>query len=88
MGKISKIFTFQGMNRVPAEQAVAGDIVAIAGISDIYVGETIAGNADVEPLPGIKVDPPSLSMNFMVNNSPFAGKEGKFVPLTYQRMRT
>lgn len=78
-GKIAKLFTFQGMNRVPVEEVSAGDIVAIAGISDIYVGETIAGNSDVEPLPAIKVDPPSLSMNFMVNNSPFAGKEGKFV---------
>ncbi len=78
-GKVAKIFTFQGMNRVPVDEALAGDIVALAGISDIYVGETIAENGEVEPLPAIKVDPPSLSMNFMVNDSPFAGKEGKFV---------
>jgi len=78
-GKISKLFTFKGMNRIEAETVSAGDIVAIAGITDIYVGETIASSGDVEPLPAIKVDPPSLAMYFMVNDSPFAGQEGKFV---------
>lgn len=78
-GKISKIFTFQGMNRVETQTAVAGDIVAIAGITDIFVGETIASNADSEALPAITVDPPSLAMFFMVNDSPFAGQEGKMV---------
>ncbi len=77
--KISKIFTFQGMNRIEVPQAVSGDIVAIAGISDVYVGETIAGNDSAEPLPSIDVDPPTLAMYFMVNDSPFAGKEGKLV---------
>jgi GTP-binding protein len=78
-GKISKLFTFKGMHRISVDTVSAGDIVAIAGLSDIYVGETIASSADAERLPIIKVDPPSLSMNFMVNDSPFAGKEGKFV---------
>ena len=78
-GKISKLFTFQGLKKVEVQEVSAGDIVAIAGISDIFVGETIAGNDDVEPLPAIRVDPPSLAMYFMVNNSPFAGREGKFV---------
>jgi len=78
-GKISKLFTFRGMNRVVVDEVVAGDIVAIAGISDIFVGETIAGNDSVDPLPAIKIDPPSLAMYFMVNDSPFAGREGKFV---------
>lgn len=78
-GKISKIFTFSGMQKVPVDMASAGDIVALAGMSDIFVGETITNNADSEPLPAITVDPPSLSMLFMVNDSPFAGREGKFV---------
>ncbi len=78
-GKISKLFTFQGMERVETNEVEAGDIVAIAGITDIFVGETIAGDDTVEPLPAIKVDPPSLAMYFMVNDSPFAGKEGKYV---------
>lgn len=78
-GKITKIFTFKGIAHVEAVEASAGDIVAIAGIADVFVGETLAGSAEVEALPGIKVDPPSLAMDFMVNDSPFAGREGKFV---------
>jgi len=78
-GKIAKLFTFKGLHKVPVEEVFAGDIVAVAGISDIFVGETIASSADVEPLPAIRVDPPSLAMYFMVNDSPFAGREGKFV---------
>lgn len=78
-GKISKLFTYQGMKRVEAQEVSAGNIVAIAGISDIFVGETISGNDTVEPLPAISVDPPSLAMYFMVNDSPFAGQEGKLV---------
>jgi GTP-binding protein len=78
-GKISKLFTFSGMQRVETDTVSAGDIVAIAGIDDIYVGETIASDAEAEPLEAIKVDPPSLAMFFMVNDSPFAGQEGKFV---------
>lgn len=78
-GKVSKIFTYCGMQKMPVDTASAGDIVALAGMSDIYVGETITTSADAEPLPAITVDPPSLSMLFMVNDSPFAGREGKFV---------
>ncbi len=78
-GKIAKVFTFQGLKRVPVESVSAGDIVAVAGLADIFVGETITSNPAVEPLPAIRVDPPSLAMYFMVNDSPFAGKEGKYV---------
>jgi GTP-binding protein len=78
-GKISKLFTFKGMQRVPVEEVSAGDIVAIAGLGDVFVGETITNNPDATPLPAIDVDPPSLAMYFMVNDSPFAGKEGKYV---------
>jgi len=77
--KLSKVFTFQGLKRVEVKEVEAGDIVSIAGIADIYVGETITDNPDTEPLPAIKVDPPSLAMDFMVNNSPFAGREGKLL---------
>ncbi|MBU1682345.1 GTP-binding protein, partial [Patescibacteria group bacterium] len=77
--RLSKVFTFQGLKRVEVKEVEAGDIVAIAGIPDIYVGETITDNPDVEPLPAIRVDPPALAMDFMVNNSPFAGREGKLL---------
>ncbi|PCI25133.1 translational GTPase TypA [Candidatus Peregrinibacteria bacterium] len=78
-GKISKIFSFKGMKKVEVEQAEAGDIVAIAGLSDIFIGETITTDENAEPLPSIKIDPPSLAMDFMVNDSPLAGTEGKMV---------
>ncbi len=78
-GKISELFTFQGLNRIPTNEALCGDVIAIAGISDIYVGETVTDNEQVDPLPAITVDPPSLAMDFMVNDSPLAGREGKMV---------
>jgi GTP-binding protein len=78
-GKVSKIFTFQGMERVETTEAKAGDIVALAGLPNIYVGETITTNAEAEQLPAIKVDPPALAIDFMVNDSPFAGREGEYV---------
>jgi GTP-binding protein len=78
-GKISKLFTFAGVEKVGVSEVSAGDIVAIAGIPDIFVGETITSSQDASPLEAIEVDPPSLAMYFMVNDSPFAGREGKFV---------
>ncbi len=78
-GRVAKLFTFQGMERKEVSKVEAGDIVAIAGLPDIYVGETISTDASAEALPSIKVDPPSLAIEFMVNDSPFAGREGKFV---------
>ncbi len=86
-GKISKLFTFEGMERVETEEAVAGDMVGIAGLSDIYVGETITTDENAEPLPAIKVDPPALAIEFMVNDSPFAGQEGKLVTSRHIRDR-
>ncbi|MEK7194154.1 MAG: translational GTPase TypA [Patescibacteria group bacterium] len=77
--KITKLFTFEGIKRVEREEAVAGDVVMIAGISEIYIGDTISGSAEAEALPAIDVDEPTISLNFFVNDSPFAGKEGKFV---------
>lgn len=78
-GKIVKLFTFEGIARKDVADATAGDIVLLAGIPDIYIGETLCGDASVEALPHIAIDEPTLSLNFLVNDSPFAGKEGKFV---------
>ncbi|MFC5703624.1 translational GTPase TypA [Cohnella faecalis] len=77
--RIEKLFGFQGLKRVEMEEAAAGDIIAIAGLKDINIGETVADLANPEALPVLKIDEPTLQMNFMVNNSPFAGREGKFV---------
>ncbi len=74
--KITKIYLAKGLGKVEVEQALAGDIVTIAGIADIDVGETITSDASVEPLPAIAIDPPTISMTFGVNTSPFAGREG------------
>lgn len=78
-GKITKLFTFKGINRQEVQSASAGDIVLLAGIPDIYIGETICEDESVEALPHISIDEPTLSLNFLVNDSPFAGREGKFV---------
>ncbi|MCD5374947.1 GTP-binding protein, partial [Candidatus Gracilibacteria bacterium] len=78
-GKISDILTNDGLEKVKSTEAIAGDIITIAGIPDIFVGETVAANADVPAMPPITIDQPTLKMEFLVNNSPFAGREGKFV---------
>jgi GTP-binding protein len=78
-GKITKLFTFQGLTRKDTEIVETGDIVMIAGLPKIDIGETIAFAQDQEPLPAIKIDEPTISLDFLVNNSPFAGREGKFV---------
>lgn len=78
-GKISDILTNEGLEKVKSDKAIAGDIITIAGIADIFVGETVAANADIPTMPPISVDKPTLKMEFLVNNSPFAGREGKFV---------
>lgn len=78
-GKLTKLFTFNGLERVDTQTAEAGDIVIIAGLPDIFIGETVTTNPDAEPLPAIAVDEPTITLNFLVNNSPFAGREGKYV---------
>ena len=77
--KIGKLYTFSGLKRVEAEEAGLGELVSISGIADINIGDTACDIENIEPLPFVKIDEPTLSMNFMVNNSPFAGKDGKFV---------
>lgn len=78
-GKITKLYTFYGTQRKEVASAEAGDIVMLAGIPDIYIGETICISAEQEALPAIHIDEPTISLNFLVNDSPFAGREGKFV---------
>ena len=77
--RVLKLFSFKGLERIEVPQAAAGDIVLVAGLPDIYIGETICAQEDAEPLPTIAVDEPTIGLNFLVNNSPFAGREGKFV---------
>lgn len=78
-GNITKLFTFNGLTREEVKTAEAGDIVMIAGLPDIYIGETITTESTTEPLPAIAVDEPTITLNFLVNNSPFAGQEGSLV---------
>ncbi len=76
---ISKLFTFEGLNRKEVEEAVAGDIIMVAGLPNIYIGDTVCSNQNQKLLPAIKIDEPTICLNFLVNNSPFVGKEGKYV---------
>ncbi|MGW8185286.1 MAG: translational GTPase TypA [Candidatus Moraniibacteriota bacterium] len=78
-GKIIKIFSFEGTKRKEIQEALAGDIVMVAGIDNIDIGETICAQEDAEALPAITVDEPTIALEFLVNSSPFAGKEGEFV---------
>lgn len=77
--KIAKLYVYEGLHRKEVEQAGVGEIISVAGINDINIGETACTPEHIDPLPFVKIDEPTLAMNFMVNNSPFAGKEGKFV---------
>ena len=77
--KIAKLFMYSGLKRTEVDSATVGDIVQVAGIADLEIGETACDPENIEALPFVKIDEPTLSMNFMVNNSPFAGQDGKFV---------
>ncbi|MBQ6570652.1 MAG: GTP-binding protein, partial [Clostridia bacterium] len=77
--KVSRLYQFEGLKRVEVESAQLGDIIAVSGITDLNIGETACDPEHVEPLPFVKIDEPTVSMMFMVNTSPFAGKEGKYV---------
>ncbi|MBU3805665.1 MAG: translational GTPase TypA [Candidatus Fournierella pullistercoris] len=78
-GRITKLYEFKANGREPAEEAAAGDIVAFSGITDVTIGNTLCAPTNVEPLPFVKINDPTVEMTFAVNDSPFAGREGKFV---------
>ena len=86
-GKIGRLYTYQGLKRVEVPEVEAGDIVALIGLQDANIGDTIADSENPEALKGIKIDEPTLSMIFYVNNSPFAGREGEFVTSRHLRDR-
>ncbi len=77
--KIVKLYTFEGLSRVECQEAKMGDLVAVSGINELNIGETACDKEHPEALPFVEIDEPTISMNFMVNDSPFAGQEGKFV---------
>jgi len=77
--RVTKIYTFDGLKRIETQEASAGDIIALAGMEDVDIGETIADQADPTALPFVAIEEPTISMNFVVNNSPLAGQEGKYV---------
>lgn len=85
--KVSTMFQFEGLKRVPCESATIGDIVLVAGIEDVKIGDTICDSTKVEPVPFVKISEPSVEMTFCVNDSPFAGKEGKFLTSRHLRDR-
>ena len=86
-GKIAKLFTYQGLKRAEIEEVEAGDIVAISGIADISIGDTICDLSNPEKIPFVNIDEPTVSMTFSVNNGPFAGQEGEFVTSRHIRDR-
>lgn len=86
-GKATKLYTFEGLKKTPADEVGAGDVVAISGIADINIGETVCDTNTPDPLPFVKIDDPVLSMTFSVNDSPFAGQDGKFVTSRHLRDR-
>ena len=86
-GKITKLFTYMGTSRVETAEAFAGDIVVFAGIPDAYIGDTLIADQNTDALPTITVDEPTISLSFLVNDSPFAGREGKFVTIRQIRDR-
>lgn len=85
--KVARLYQYEGLKRVECTEGVMGDIVAINGIEDMNIGETVCAPDCVEPLPFVNIDEPTISMLFMVNNSPFAGKEGKYVTSRHIRAR-
>jgi len=87
MGKINQVFVYKGLKRSLVDEAGSGDIVVLSGLPEITIGDTVCHENAVDPLPSIEIEQPTLSMNFMVNASPFAGKEGKFVTTRHIKER-
>ncbi len=85
--KTGNIWTYEGLKRKEVKQAIAGDIVAVSGLGDVNIGETLSDPSHPLPLPILRIDEPTLTMNFMINDSPFAGREGKYVTSRHLRNR-
>ncbi|MCW2278117.1 GTP-binding protein [Heliophilum fasciatum] len=86
-GKVLQVFTYQGLKRIPVESATVGDIIAVTGIENVHIGETVSDFDNPEPMPVIDIDEPTLQMTFQTNTSPFAGKEGDFITSRHLRNR-
>lgn len=86
-GRVASLFQIEGLKRVPVENAKVGDIVCFSGIENIFIGNTLCPPSDIEPVPFVKISEPTVEMTFSVNNSPFAGREGKFVTTRHLRER-
>ena len=86
-GRVSKLYGYEGLERIEIKEASAGEIVLLAGFEDVDIGSTLTDPEAQEPLPGISVEEPTISVDFLVNNSPFAGKDGKFVTSRQLRER-
>ena len=86
-GRVASLFQIEGLKRVPVETAMVGDIVCFSGIENIFIGNTLCTPAEIEPVPFVKISEPTVEMTFSVNNSPFAGREGKFVTTRHLRER-
>lgn len=87
VGKINQVFVYQGLKRTPVDEAGSGDIVVVSGLPEITIGDTICTEENICPMDSISIEEPTLSMNFMVNTSPFAGQEGKYVTSRHIRER-
>ena len=85
--RLTKMYEYEGLNRVECEKASVGDIILVSGVADVQIGDTLCDSTCVEPLPFIEIDEPTLSMNFSVNDSPFAGKDGQYVTSRHLRDR-
>ncbi|MBA3656665.1 MAG: translational GTPase TypA [Gemmatimonadaceae bacterium] len=87
LARVTKLFVYEGLERIEVQEAFAGDVVSLAGLEDVDIGSTVTDPAAQEPLEGISVEEPTISVDFLVNNSPFAGREGKFVTSRQLRER-
>lgn len=86
-GKVTKIFSYRGLMQIEIQEASAGDIIGLSGLEEVWIGETLAANEECEPLPFVAIDPPTIEMQFLVNDSPLAGREGKFLTARHLKER-